>query len=103
MNAEEAAAVRGVLLTALGQRPAADAAADAELLAERTSEALDLTERQLQVLQASARGRTIEQTARELGLAPTTVRSHRRHILETLEAVSTAQAVAIAFRKGLLK
>lgn len=61
-----------------------------------------LTARQRDVLDAAARGLTIPETARELFLAVDTVRFHRARILAALGAATTAQAVAIAFRHGLL-
>jgi DNA-binding NarL/FixJ family response regulator len=62
-----------------------------------------LTARQVEVLDAAARGLDVRQTARSLGLSVTTVRTHRRRVLEAFGAASTTQAVAIAFRKGLLR
>lgn len=99
MNAEEGAAVRGLLLVALGQRPAADAVADAELLAERTSR---LSKRQQEVLQLMAEGRTEAQIARTLGFALTTAKTHKAALFRLLGARSAAHAVAIGFRQGLL-
>jgi two-component system, NarL family, response regulator DesR len=61
-----------------------------------------LTERQVQVLGAAARGLNVRQTARELHLAENTVRGHRAIVLRALQARSTAHAVAIAFRRGIL-
>jgi two-component system nitrate/nitrite response regulator NarL len=100
VNAEEAAAVRGVLLAALGQRPPADAAADAEFLAERTNR---LSGRQQEVLELVAEGRTEAQIARALGFALTTAKTHKTAMFRTLGARSAAHAVAIGFRQGLLR
>lgn len=61
-----------------------------------------LTERELDVLQLLALGRGSKEIARELVISPKTVASHIQHILGKLGAHSRTEAVAIAYRDGLV-
>jgi PAS domain S-box-containing protein len=61
-----------------------------------------LTPRQREILDLIAAGRSTEEIARELTLAPDTVRNHLRNLLRELDAHSRVEAVANAQRLGLL-
>jgi DNA-binding NarL/FixJ family response regulator len=61
-----------------------------------------LTARELEVLTLLARGFAQNQIASRLVISPKTVATHLQHILEKLRVHSRAQAVAAAFRYGLL-
>jgi PAS domain S-box-containing protein len=61
-----------------------------------------LTARQLEVLRLIASGRSTLEVARELQLAPPTVRNHVRDALAQLDAHTRVEAVAKAQHAGLL-
>jgi DNA-binding CsgD family transcriptional regulator len=61
-----------------------------------------LTTREEQVLRALCRGSSTGAIAGELGVSPTTVRNHVQHLLAKLAAHSRAEAVAFAYRDGLI-
>jgi DNA-binding NarL/FixJ family response regulator len=61
----------------------------------------DLTERELEVLRLLADGLDQLAIARRLVISPRTVGKHIEHILTKLPARSRAEAVAIAYRRGL--
>lgn len=61
-----------------------------------------LTERERQVLELAAEGATDDAIAAILGLSPHTVKTHMKTMRRKLRARSKGQAVAIAFRDGLL-
>jgi DNA-binding NarL/FixJ family response regulator len=58
--------------------------------------------RELQVLQHLADGLTTDAVARELFLAPATVRTYAEQAMHKLEAHNRVHAVAIAMRLGLI-
>lgn len=60
-----------------------------------------LTARELQVLQLLADGHNQHDIARSLVITPATVGKHIEHILEKLPARSRAEAVALAYQRGL--
>ena len=60
------------------------------------------TARELQVLQHLADGLTTDAVAKELFLAPATVRSYAEHAMRKLAARNRVHAVAIALRLGLI-
>jgi DNA-binding NarL/FixJ family response regulator len=62
-----------------------------------------LTKRELQVLGLLAEGKSQAQIARALVISPKTVGTHIEHILSKLGVRSRAQAVAHAYREGLVK
>jgi PAS domain S-box-containing protein len=68
----------------------------------RSSEETGLTDRQHQVLQLLAEGRSTEEIAAALGLSPTTVRNYVARILATLGVHTRLQAVLAARRRGLV-
>jgi len=62
-----------------------------------------LSERETQVLQAFARGLSIPQTASELFIGASTVKTHTQRLYEKLGVSDRAAAVAEAMRRGLLE
>lgn len=62
-----------------------------------------LSERERQVLQAFAAGKSIPTVAAELFLAPSTVKTHTQRLYEKLGVSDRAAAVAQAMRQGLLE
>ena len=62
-----------------------------------------LTPRQQEVLDAMARGFSNSDIARQLGIKEFSVREHVSAIMAKFNASNRAEAVAIAFRKHLLK
>jgi len=65
-------------------------------------EHLGLTERQLEVLQLLAQGKSTEQIASELVLSKTTVRNHVARILAALGVHTRVQAIIVASQAGLI-
>jgi DNA-binding NarL/FixJ family response regulator len=61
-----------------------------------------LSHREIEVLQSVAAGETNAEIADRLFLSEETIKSHLRRILQKLNARSRAQAVAEAFRQGVL-
>jgi PAS domain S-box-containing protein len=61
-----------------------------------------LTRRQLEVLELLSYGRSTQEIADELGLAPQTVRNHVKDLLAQLSAHNRVEAVANAHHAGLL-
>ena len=70
----------------------------------READALDapLSERELEVLDHLAKGRTNKEAARELFISQATVKSHVENILRKLGAADRAGAVAEGFRRNLI-
>jgi two-component system nitrate/nitrite response regulator NarL len=62
-----------------------------------------LSERERQVLELFAEGRSVPDVAAELFLAPSTVKSHVQHLYAKLGVSDRAAAVAEALRRGLLE
>ncbi len=60
-----------------------------------------LTQRQREVLQLLAEGRTNRQTALHLHITPTTVEGHRLHLMHKLEIDNVAQPTKYAIQEGL--
>jgi LuxR family maltose regulon positive regulatory protein len=61
-----------------------------------------LSERELEVLRLIAAGRANAEIARDLVVAPSTVKSHVNHVFGKLGVASRTQAVARGRRLGLL-
>lgn len=61
------------------------------------------TPRERQVLQLLARGLSQPEIARQLVLSPKTIASHIQNVLAKLDLHSRAQAVAFAYRAGLVE
>jgi DNA-binding NarL/FixJ family response regulator len=64
--------------------------------------ASDLTKRELQVLRLLAAGLSQKEVAAKLVISPKTVAAHVQHILGKLGVHSRTQAVALAWRHGLV-
>ena len=62
-----------------------------------------LSPRERQILALLAEGRTQGQIASALVISPKTVATHIQHILSKLGVQSRAQAVAVAFQRGLVE
>jgi DNA-binding NarL/FixJ family response regulator len=62
----------------------------------------ELTPRELQVLRSLAEGRSQGEIAGSLVISPKTVGTHVENILRKLDVHSRAQAVAVAYRSGIL-
>lgn len=66
------------------------------------SETADLTEREMEVLVAVARGERNKEIALQLGVTERTVKAHLTNIYNKLGVDSRAAAVAVAHQRGLL-
>ncbi|HEX5942057.1 MAG TPA: response regulator transcription factor [Anaerolineales bacterium] len=62
----------------------------------------DLTDRELEVLQAASRGERNKEIAYKLGITERTVKAHLASIYQKFNVDSRAAAVAVAAQKGLL-
>jgi DNA-binding NarL/FixJ family response regulator len=67
-----------------------------------TSEVLDLTPREQEVLSLVARGKADKEIAVELSISVNTVKSHLRNLLSKLQVSSRREAARLAKNKGLL-
>jgi two-component system nitrate/nitrite response regulator NarL len=74
-----------------------------EIRLRAQSQAPALSERERQVLEAFARGLSIPQTAAELYIEPSTVKTHTQRLYDKLGVSDRAAAVAEAMRRGLLE
>jgi DNA-binding NarL/FixJ family response regulator len=61
-----------------------------------------LSEREREVFQLIAEGHSNKEIAQTLGVSPSTVETHRAHVLEKLGLHSTAEIVLYAVRKGVI-
>jgi len=68
-----------------------------------TNASLNLTDRELQVLEAVAHGERSKEVASHLGISERTVKAHLASIYQKLEVDSRAAAIAVAAQNGLLK
>jgi two-component system nitrate/nitrite response regulator NarL len=105
-DARRSQIVDAVLSVAAGQTvvPAELAAGLAgEIRLRSKNSAPILSEREQQVLNAFSRGLSIPQTAAELFIAPSTVKTHTQRLYEKLAVSDRAAAVAEAMRRGLLE
>ena len=96
------AAARGetLLTTAVIDRILAYTTGD--IRAASSSGALDLTEREQQVLEAAALGERNKEIARRLGITERTVKAHLTSIYNKFGVDSRAAAIAVAAQRGLL-
>ena len=62
-----------------------------------------LTDREKQVLQLLAEGKSNKEVAALLNLSPYTVETHRTHIMQKLNLHNTAETVLYAVRKGIIR
>jgi len=63
---------------------------------------IDLTTREIEVLELVAAGRSNKAIAGQLHIAENTVKNHVRRIMEKLGAASRTEAVAVALRTGVM-
>lgn len=70
--------------------------------AARATDEVRLTERELQVLEGMAAGRSNAEIGRSLYLSEDTVKTHARRLFRKLDVNDRAQAVALGFRRGLV-
>ncbi len=68
-----------------------------------SNESINLTDRELEVLKAVARGERSKEIAIKLGISERTVKAHLASIYNKLGVDSRAAAIAVAAQKGLLK
>jgi DNA-binding NarL/FixJ family response regulator len=61
-----------------------------------------LSEREREVLQLIAEGHSNKEIAELLSISPTTVDTHRTHILQKLDVHNTAELVLYAVRRGVI-
>jgi len=71
-------------------------------LAER-AQFPELTERELDVLQLVAQGRSNKDIARRLSITEGTAKTHVKAILTKLDAISRTEAVAVAHKRGMIR
>lgn len=69
---------------------------------EQQRQRSSLTKREIQVLRLLAKGETSKEIGASLDLSPRTIDNHRIKILDKLGVDSTAEAIALASRQGLL-
>jgi DNA-binding CsgD family transcriptional regulator len=62
-----------------------------------------VSRREVEVLQLIAEGQSTREIARRLWITEETVKTHVRRLLDKLGARTRAQAVAVAFRRGVLR
>ncbi len=77
-----------------------------ETVAQRVIDSLTrvtLTARETEVLELLQRGYCNKTIARDLGIAPGTVKAHVKGILEKLDSTTRTQAVAVATERGLVR
>jgi DNA-binding NarL/FixJ family response regulator len=68
-----------------------------------TDELSVLSDREREVLQLVAEGKSNKEVAQLLNLSVSTVESHRKHIMEKLDLHNTAAMVRFAVRKGIIQ
>jgi RNA polymerase sigma factor (sigma-70 family) len=62
-----------------------------------------LSDREREVLQLVAEGKSNKEIAQLLHVAVSTVESHRKHVMEKLKLHNTAEMVRYAVRKGIIQ
>jgi two-component system, NarL family, response regulator len=73
----------------------------ASKLADRVHRS-ELTERELEVLGEMSKGKTNEEIALDLNIAPGTVKTHINHLLSKLQVADRTQAVIVAIKRGFV-
>jgi DNA-binding NarL/FixJ family response regulator len=71
-------------------------------LAERVS-CIDLTEREMAVLRALAKGQSNKQIGRSLFITETTVKAHLKSVFAKMNVLSRTEAIAVAARRGIVE
>ena len=89
----------GILAVAAGQTVISDSA---QRILQTAEDANSLTARELQVLQAIARGMTNQSASQALGISSKTIDSHRTNLMRKLGVRSTATLLVRAMRDGLI-
>jgi DNA-binding CsgD family transcriptional regulator len=69
---------------------------------ERAQSSLGITERERQVLQLLADGRSNKEIAARLGLSPNTVKTHVARLFEKLQVTRRTEAIQLARELGLV-
>ena len=92
----------GAALDAVVRRIGAVVAAKPEPLAGPPESSLNLTRREVEVLQFIASGYSSLNIAARLNLSHATVRNHIQNLLRRMEVHSQVDAISVAFRRGLL-
>lgn len=92
--------VDGVLAVAAGRRVLAPSAMESLMDRGRVEQ---LTDRELEVLAAIARGGTNREVARELLVSEATVKTHLLRLYPKLGVRDRAAAVRVAFERGLIR
>ena len=69
----------------------------------RNKKAVQLTSREMEVLQLIAEGKANKQTASELGIRVKTVEKHREHLMEKLHIHDTAGLTRYAIGAGIIE
>jgi DNA-binding NarL/FixJ family response regulator len=98
VSREEAAIVLGLATAAPAQR----GGNVVPLPIRRNPGSPALSDRELEVLEGMAQGKSNAQIGRELYLSEDTVKTHARRLFRKMGAADRAQAVALGFRRGLL-
>lgn len=62
----------------------------------------DLSERERQVLRLIGEGQTTQEIAETLGITPSTVQTHRAHIMQKLNLHRRSELIRYAVRRGLI-
>ena len=99
-NSPNAKLVESIRAIASGKRAVSE---EVVRLMEEDPPAKALTPRQLEILECMMRGLTNQDIATELGIREDRVKGHINTIFEKLGAANRTEAVAIAFRKHLLR
>jgi DNA-binding NarL/FixJ family response regulator len=68
-----------------------------------TKKAVQLTSREMEVLQLIAEGKANKETAAELGIGMKTVEKHREHLMEKLDIHDTAGLTRYAISAGIIE
>lgn len=89
----------GILAVARGEQVIAPAVQD---ILDGAEEGEDLTARELQVLQAVARGQTNREASDALGISAKTIDTHRTNLMRKLGVRSVASLLVRAMRDGLI-
>lgn len=96
-------AIREVSRGAIYLSPGLSQAVVDAYLAKADLPAEPLTQREREVLQLVAEGKTTKEVASLLGVSVKTAESHRTHIMEKLDIHETAGLVRYAIRRGLIQ
>ncbi|HVB87478.1 MAG TPA: response regulator transcription factor [Candidatus Dormibacteraeota bacterium] len=71
--------------------------------ADTVNDGLRLTDREIEVIQLLAAGRSNKEAAADLGVSPRTIESHRNRIMKRLEFKSFSELVRFAVREKLVE